>query len=173
MRFGKQTTRAVASDGTAPCDKCREAVPIDISGHCELGHRVTTPEAAAAALAGLTGPPPAAEAQEPAQFGAEAPASAAEPPAPAAPPPPAREPVGSPEAAAGHEGQAEEGGALDGAAPAEVAAVEPSQAIESTGEAEAAESAAAAHESAASPGSADPDDGDFDFDALLNGQPRQ
>lgn len=55
MRFGKRADHDVAADGTAACGMCGERVPIDIGGHCELGHRVLSPEAAEQALAGLDG----------------------------------------------------------------------------------------------------------------------
>lgn len=95
MRFGKRTDRHVAVDGTATCNKCGETVPIDISGHCELGHRVTSPETAAQAL----GAPVAAEGTAEAVAAAE-PAAVASPDAeqaaePAAADPPPWVPVGA------------------------------------------------------------------------------
>lgn len=51
MRFGNRADRDVDADGTAPCGMCQERVLIDISGRCELGHRVLSPEAAERALA--------------------------------------------------------------------------------------------------------------------------
>lgn len=61
MRFRKRAEQPVSDDGQAHCTYCGQDVVVDPNGHCDLGHRVTTPEMAAAAVAGEPAPEDSSE----------------------------------------------------------------------------------------------------------------
>lgn len=52
MRFRKAADQPASHDGRVHCTYCGQTVDVDAAGRCDLGHRVTSPEAVQALLVG-------------------------------------------------------------------------------------------------------------------------